>query len=127
MRERTCAQVTSTNCMVSSNTWKLREHHSFQRIIGTILPTFLIKSLSQEKKGAKRWEMDNNHMQTLTPHLNNTRKRKKKSCFQSSTATSHIRRTSKAAMPRCLMQELRLKKQNISRNLVSPNPTPTKL
>jgi hypothetical protein len=35
---------------VPLNTTKLREHQSFQQIIGTILPTFSIKSLSHGKK-----------------------------------------------------------------------------
>jgi len=71
-------------------------------------------------------EGQQSHANTYTTLEQHTEK-EKKSCFQSSAATSHIRHSSKAAMPRCLMQELRLKKQNISRNLVSPNPTPTKL
>jgi hypothetical protein len=49
-RENTCAQVAAKGYMMPSSTNKLLEHQSFQKIIGTIMLAFSIKSFAQEGK-----------------------------------------------------------------------------
>jgi len=54
------------DCMVPKNTNRLSEHHNFLRIIRSILPIFLVKSLTNKKRSYRMGEGKQPNANTYT-------------------------------------------------------------